>query len=125
MKNAYIFPGQGAQFVGMGKDLYESNPESKILFERANEILGFSITDVMFNGTDEDLKQTNITQPAVFLHSVIKALSIGESFKPDMVAGHSLGEFSALVANKTLNFDDALRLVYARAMAMHKACMLQ
>ncbi len=125
MKNAYIFPGQGAQFVGMGKDLYESNPESKILFERANEILGFSITDVMFNGTDEDLKQTNITQPAVFLHSVIKALSIGESFKPDMVAGHSLGEFSALVANKTLNFDDALRLVYARAMAMQKACMLQ
>ena len=125
MKNAYIFPGQGAQFVGMGKDLYESNPESKILFERANEILGFSITDVMFNGTDEDLKQTNITQPAVFLHSVIKALSIGESFKPDMVAGHSLGEFSALVANKTLSFDDALRLVYARAMAMQKACMLQ
>jgi [acyl-carrier-protein] S-malonyltransferase len=125
MKNAYIFPGQGAQFVGMGKDLYESNPESKILFERANEILGFSITDVMFNGTDEDLKQTNITQPAVFLHSVIKALSIGESFKPDMVAGHSLGEFSALVANKTLNFDDALRLVYARAMAMQKACMIQ
>ena len=125
MKNAYIFPGQGAQFVGMGKDLYESNPESKILFERANAILGFSITDVMFNGTDEDLKQTNITQPAVFLHSVIKALSIGESFKPDMVAGHSLGEFSALVANKTLNFDDALRLVYARAMAMQKACMIQ
>jgi [acyl-carrier-protein] S-malonyltransferase len=125
MKNAYIFPGQGAQFVGMGKDLYESNPESKILFERANAILGFNITDVMFNGTDEDLKQTNITQPAVFLHSVIKALSIGESFKPDMVAGHSLGEFSALVANKTLNFDDALRLVYARAMAMQKACMIQ
>jgi len=125
MKNAYIFPGQGAQFVGMGKDLYESNPESKILFERANEILGFSITDVMFNGTDEDLKQTNITQPAVFLHSVIKALSLGESFKPDMVAGHSLGEFSALVANKTLNFDDALRLVYARAMAMQKACLIQ
>ena len=125
MKNAYIFPGQGAQFVGMGKDLYESNPESKILFERANAILGFSITDVMFNGTDEDLKQTNITQPAVFLHSVIKALSIGESFKPDMVAGHSLGEFSALVANKTLSFDDALRLVYARAMAMQKACMIQ
>lgn len=125
MKNAYIFPGQGAQFVGMGKDLYESNPESKLLFERANEILGFSITDVMFNGTDEDLKQTNITQPAIFLHSVIKALSLGESFKPDMVAGHSLGEFSALVANKTLNFDDALRLVYARAMAMQKACEIQ
>lgn len=125
MKNAYIFPGQGAQFVGMGKDLYESNPATKLLFERANEILGFSITDVMFNGTDEDLKQTNITQPAVFLHSVIKALSLGESFKPDMVAGHSLGEFSALVANKTLNFDDALRLVYARAVAMQKACEIQ
>jgi len=125
MKNAYIFPGQGAQFVGMGKDLYESNNESKALFERANEILGFRITDVMFNGTDEDLKQTNITQPAVFLHSVIKALSLGESFKPDMVAGHSLGEFSALVANKTLSFDDALRLVYARAMAMQKACEIQ
>ena len=124
MKNAYIFPGQGAQFVGMGKDLYESNPESKLLFERANEILGFSITDVMFNGTDEDLKQTNITQPAIFLHSVIKAICI-ENFKPDMVAGHSLGEFSALVANKTLSFDDALRLVYARAMAMQKACMIQ
>ena len=125
MKNAYIFPGQGAQFVGMGKDLYESNPASKLLFERANEILGFCITDVMFNGTDEDLKQTNITQPAIFLHSVIKVLSLGESFKPDMVAGHSLGEFSALVANKTLSFDDALRLVYARAMAMQKACMIQ
>jgi len=125
MKNAYVFPGQGAQFVGMGKDLYESNNESKALFERANEILGFRITDVMFNGTDEDLKQTNITQPAVFLHSVIKALSLGESFKPDMVAGHSLGEFSALVANKTLSFDDALRLVYARAMAMQKACEIQ
>ena len=125
MKNAYVFPGQGAQFVGMGKVLYESNNESKALFERANEILGFRITDVMFNGTDEDLKQTNITQPAVFLHSVIKALSLGESFKPDMVAGHSLGEFSALVANKTLSFDDALRLVYARAMAMQKACEIQ
>lgn len=125
MKNAYVFPGQGAQFVGMGKDLYESNNESKALFERANEILGFRITDVMFNGTDEDLKQTNITQPAVFLHSVIKALSLGESFKPDMVAGHSLGEFSALVANKTLSFDDALRLVYSRAMAMQKACEIQ
>ncbi|MFZ4797423.1 MAG: ACP S-malonyltransferase [Bacteroidia bacterium] len=125
MKNAYVFPGQGAQFVGMGKDLYESNNESKALFERANEILGFRITDVMFNGTDEDLKQTNITQPVVFLHSVIKALSLGESFKPDMVAGHSLGEFSALVANKTLSFEDALRLVYARAMAMQKACEIQ
>jgi len=125
MKNAYVFPGQGAQFVGMGKDLYDNNADAKALFERANEILGFRITDIMFNGTDEDLKQTKVTQPAVFLHSVIKALSLGESFKPDMVAGHSLGEFSALVANKTLNFDDALRLVYARAMAMQKACELQ
>ncbi|MFA9215321.1 MAG: ACP S-malonyltransferase, partial [Candidatus Methylacidiphilales bacterium] len=125
MKNAYVFPGQGAQFVGMGKDLYDNNAEAKALFERANEILGFRITDIMFNGTDEDLKQTKVTQPAVFLHSVIKALSLGSYFKPDMVAGHSLGEFSALVANKTLNFDDALRLVYARAMAMQKACELQ
>jgi [acyl-carrier-protein] S-malonyltransferase len=125
MKNAYVFPGQGAQFVGMGKDLYDNNADAKALFERANEILGFRITDIMFNGTDEDLKQTKVTQPAVFLHSVIKALSIGSDFKPDMVAGHSLGEFSALVANKTLNFDDALRLVYARAMAMQKACELQ
>lgn len=125
MKNAYIFPGQGAQFVGMGKDLYESNSESKILFESANEILGFRITDLMFNGTDEDLKQTKVTQPAVFLHSVIKALSIGSDFKPNMVAGHSLGEFSALVANKTLNFEDALKLVYARAIAMQKACEIQ
>lgn len=125
MKNAYVFPGQGAQFVGMGKDLYDNNAEAKALFERANEILGFRITDIMFNGTDEDLKQTKVTQPAVFLHSVIKALSIGSEFKPDMVAGHSLGEFSALVANKTLNFDDALRLVYARAMAMQKACEIQ
>jgi [acyl-carrier-protein] S-malonyltransferase len=125
MKNAYVFPGQGAQFVGMGKDLYDNNADAKALFERANEILGFRITDVMFNGTDEDLKQTKVTQPAVFLHSVIKALSIGSDFKPDMVAGHSLGEFSALVANKTLNFDDALRLVYARAMAMQKACELE
>jgi [acyl-carrier-protein] S-malonyltransferase len=125
MKNAYVFPGQGAQFVGMGKDLYDNNAEAKALFERANEILGFRITDIMFNGTDEDLKQTKVTQPAVFLHSVIKALGLGESFKPDMVAGHSLGEFSALVANKTLNFDDALRLVYARAIAMQKACELQ
>jgi [acyl-carrier-protein] S-malonyltransferase len=125
MKNAYVFPGQGAQFVGMGKDLYDNNAEAKALFEKANEILGFRITDIMFNGTDEDLKQTKVTQPAVFLHSVIKALSLGESFKPDMVAGHSLGEFSALVANKTLSFDDALRLVYARAMAMQKACEMQ
>ncbi len=125
MKNAYIFPGQGAQFAGMGKDLYESNPASKALFERANEILGFNITDLMFSGTDEDLKQTKVTQPAVFLHSVIKALSFGADFKPDMVAGHSLGEFSALVANKVLGFDDALRLVYARALAMQKACELE
>jgi [acyl-carrier-protein] S-malonyltransferase len=125
MKNAYVFPGQGAQFVGMGKDLYDNNADAKALFERANEILGFRITDLMFNGTDEDLKQTKVTQPAVFLHSVIRALSIGSDFKPDMVAGHSLGEFSALVANKTLNFDDALRLVYARAMAMQKACELE
>ena len=125
MKNAYIFPGQGAQFVGMGKDLFESNSESKQLFESANEILGFRITDLMFNGTDEDLKQTKVTQPAVFLHSVIKALSIGSDFKPNMVAGHSLGEFSALVANKTLNFEDALKLVYARAIAMQKACEIQ
>jgi [acyl-carrier-protein] S-malonyltransferase len=125
MKNAYIFPGQGAQFVGMGKDLFESNSESKQLFESANEILGFRITDLMFNGTDEDLKQTKVTQPAVFLHSVIKAISIGNNFKPDMVAGHSLGEFSALVANKTLNFEDALKLVFARAIAMQKACEIQ
>jgi [acyl-carrier-protein] S-malonyltransferase len=125
MKKAYVFPGQGAQFVGMGKDLYESNPEAKALFEKANEILGFRITDMMFAGTDEDLKQTKVTQPAVFLHSVIKALSLGNDFKPDMVAGHSLGEFSALVANKTLLFEDALRLVYARAMAMQKACDMQ
>lgn len=125
MKNAYVFPGQGAQFVGMGKDLYDNNAEAKALFEKANEILGFRITDIMFNGTDEDLKQTKVTQPAVFLHSVIKALSLGADFKPDMVAGHSLGEFSALVANKTLSFDDALRLVYARAMAMQKACEMQ
>ena len=125
MKNAYIFPGQGAQFVGMGKDLFESNSESKQLFESANEILGFRITDLMFNGTDEDLKQTKVTQPAVFLHSVIKAISIGNNFKPDMVAGHSLGEFSALVANKTLNFEDALKLVFARAIAMQKACEIK
>lgn len=122
MKKAYIFPGQGAQFVGMGKDLYESNPLAKELFEKANGILNFRISDLMFSGTDEDLRQTKVTQPAVFLHSVIKAFCLGESFKPDMVAGHSLGEFSALVANRTLNFEDGLRLVYARAMAMQKAC---
>lgn len=119
---AYVFPGQGAQFVGMGKDLYESNALAKELFDKANEILGYSITDIMFNGTDEDLKQTKVTQPAVFLHSVISALCLGDEFKPDMVAGHSLGEFSALVAAGALSFEDGLRLVYARAMAMQKAC---
>ena len=122
---AYIFPGQGSQFVGMGKDLYESNSTAKNLFEQANTILGFRITDIMFAGTDEDLKQTKVTQPAIFLHSVIKAKIAGDSFKPDMVAGHSLGEFSALVANKALSFEDALKLVSARALAMQKACELQ
>ena len=121
MKKAYVFPGQGAQFVGMGKDLYESNPKAKVLFDRANEILGYRITDVMFEGTDDDLKQTKVTQPAVFLHSVILALCL-EDFNPDMVAGHSLGEFSALTAAGALSFEDGLRLVYARAMAMQKAC---
>lgn len=119
--NAYIFPGQGAQFPGMGKDLYQSNAKAKMLFDQANDILGFSITESMFNGTAEDLKQTSVTQPAIFIHSVSVAL-VNDSFKPDMVAGHSLGEFSALVANKTLSFDDALRLVYKRAMAMQRAC---
>ena len=122
MAKAYVFPGQGAQFVGMGKDLYESNALAKELFDKANEILGYSITDIMFNGTDEDLKQTKVTQPAVFLHSVISALCLGDEFKPNMVAGHSLGEFSALVAAGALSFEDGLRLVYARAMAMQKAC---
>lgn len=122
MAKAYVFPGQGAQFVGMGKDLYESNALAKELFDKANEILGYSITDIMFNGTDEDLKQTKVTQPAVFLHSVISALCLGEEFKPDMVAGHSLGEFSALVACGCLSFEDGLRLVYARAMAMQACC---
>lgn len=121
MAKAYVFPGQGAQFVGMGKDLYESNEKAKELFDKANEILGFRITDIMFEGTDEDLKQTKVTQPAVFLHSVISALC-SEDFKPDMVAGHSLGEFSALTAAGALSFEDGLRLVYARAMAMQKAC---
>ena len=119
---AFVFPGQVAQFVGMGKDLYDNNPKAKELFEKANDILGYRITDIMFAGTDEELKQTKVTQPAVFLHSVIKAISLGEEFKPSMVAGHSLGEFSALVAAGALNFEDGLRLVYARAMAMQKAC---
>ncbi|HPW90291.1 MAG TPA: ACP S-malonyltransferase [Paludibacteraceae bacterium] len=119
---AYVFPGQGAQFVGMGKDLYESSPLAKELFEKANDILGFRITDLMFAGEAEDLKQTKVTQPAVFLHSVISALVLGTEFKPDMVAGHSLGEFSALVAAKALSFEDGLKLVSARAQAMQKAC---
>lgn len=119
---AFVFPGQGAQFVGMGKDLYENNPLAKELFDKANEILGYSITDIMFNGTDEELKQTKVTQPAVFLHSVISALCMGDSFQPAMVAGHSLGEFSALTAAGALSFEDGLKLVYARAMAMQKAC---
>ncbi|MGZ3920803.1 MAG: ACP S-malonyltransferase [Bacteroidia bacterium] len=122
MKKAYIFPGQGSQFPGMGKDLYESNFLAKELFEKANTILGFRITDTMFSGTEEELKQTRITQPAIFLHSVILAAVNGDNFKPDMVAGHSLGEFSALVANKALAFENALQLVYKRAMAMQKAC---
>lgn len=122
MAKAYVFPGQGAQFVGMGKDLYESNTLAKELFDKANEILGYKITDIMFAGTDEDLKQTKVTQPAVFLHSVITALCMGDEFKPDMVAGHSLGEFSALVASGCLSFEDGLRLVYARAMAMQACC---
>ncbi len=124
MKKAYVFPGQGAQFVGMGKDLYDSNPRAKEMFEKANEILGFRITDLMFEGEDEDLRQTKVTQPAIFLHSVILADSLGEEFRPDMVAGHSLGEFSALVAAKAMSFEDGLRLVAARAGAMQKACEL-
>jgi [acyl-carrier-protein] S-malonyltransferase len=122
---AYIFPGQGAQFVGMGLDLYENHAIAQELFERANDILGFSITDIMFEGTPEDIKQTKVTQPAIFLHSVILSKVMGESFKPDMVAGHSLGEFSALVANGTLNFEDGLKLVSQRALAMQKACESQ
>ena len=122
---AYIFPGQGAQFVGMGLDLYEKSAEAKALFEAANGILGFSITDIMFSGTDEDLKQTKVTQPAIFLHSVILSKVLGENFAPQMVAGHSLGEFSALVANGALSFEDGLQLVAKRAAAMQKACELQ
>ncbi|WP_264552223.1 ACP S-malonyltransferase [Flavobacterium sp. N2038] len=119
---AYVFPGQGAQFTGMGKDLYENSALAKELFEKANEILGFRITDIMFEGTAEELKETKVTQPAVFLHSVILAKTLGDDFKPEMVAGHSLGEFSALVANGTLSFEDGLKLVSQRALAMQKAC---
>lgn len=119
---AYVFPGQGAQFIGMGKDLYDKSPIAKEMFEKANGILGFRITDLMFTGTEEDLKQTKVTQPAIFLHSTILAAILGESFRPDMVAGHSLGELSALVANKTLSFEDGLVLVSKRALAMQKAC---
>ncbi len=122
---AYVFPGQGAQYVGMGKDLYEQSQEAKQMFEKANEVLGFSITDLMFDGTDEDLRQTKVTQPSIFLHSVILAHLLGNNFRPDMVAGHSLGEFSALVANKSMRFEDGLRLVSQRAMAMQKACELE
>lgn len=122
---SYIFPGQGAQFVGMGLDLYEKSAQAKALFEAANGILGFSITDIMFSGTDEDLKQTKVTQPAIFLHSVILSKVLGKNFAPQMVAGHSLGEFSALVANGTLSFEDGLQLVAKRAAAMQKACELQ
>lgn len=122
MKKAYVFPGQGAQFVGMGKDLYDNSAEAKALFEKANEILGFRITDLMFTGTDEDLKQTKVTQPAIFLHSVILAKTLGSDFQPQGVAGHSLGEFSALVASGAMSFEDGLKLVSQRALAMQKAC---
>ncbi len=119
---AYVFPGQGAQFTGMGKDLYDSSPKAKEMFERANDILGFDITKIMFEGTADELKETKVTQPAIFLHSTILAEVMGDAFKPDMVAGHSLGEISALVANRTIAFDDGLKLVYKRALAMQKAC---
>ena len=119
---AYVFPGQGAQFTGMGKDLYDNSPIAKEMFLKANEIVGFDITKIMFEGTPEELKETKVTQPAIFLHSTILAACLGDSFKPDMVAGHSLGEISALVANKTLNFEDGLRLVSKRALAMQDAC---
>ena len=122
---AYVFPGQGAQFSGMGKDLYEKSAKAREMFEQANAVLGFDIMKIMFEGTDEELKQTKVTQPAIFLHSTILAACLGDDFVPDMVAGHSLGEFSALVANKTLNFEDALKLVYKRALAMQKACEVE
>lgn len=125
MKRAYVFPGQGSQFSGMGKDLYETSSLAKDVFEEANTILGYRITDIMFNGSDDELRQTKITQPAIFLHSVILAATRAKEHKPDMVAGHSLGEFSALVVNRTLQFEDALNLVYKRAMAMQKACELK
>ena len=122
---AYVFPGQGAQFTGMGKELYEQSPLAKSLFEQANDILDFDITKIMFEGSAEDLKQTEVTQPAVFLHATILAQVLGNTFQPDMVAGHSLGEFSALVANKTLSFEDGLKLVFQRAQAMQKACAIE